>query len=111
MGTFSLSDPLDSYQVSWDFVSPRVVKGAEMVVIRLARFGTSHSPRYRITVADQRNCRDGKFIEVLGFYNPQARGKAIKLQLDQAKYNDWVKKGAQPTDRVKSLVKGAAQNA
>jgi small subunit ribosomal protein S16 len=76
-----------------------------MVVIRLARFGTTHSPKYRITVADSRRPLTGKFIEVLGHYNPFPRGKDQGLVCDMEKYNAWVQKGAQPSGRVKSLVK------
>lgn len=80
-----------------------------MVVIRLARFGSAHSPRYRIAVADQRRYRDSKFLEIIGFYNPDASGKAEKLKIDVDKVNEWVKKGAQPSDRVKSLLRLANQ--
>ena len=75
------------------------------VVIRLARFGTKHAPKYRITVADSRRYVTGKFIEVLGSYIPTPRGKDIKVKLDLDKYNEWVKKGAQPSMRVKHVVK------
>ncbi len=78
-----------------------------MVVIRLARFGAKNCPRYRITVADQRRSVKGKFIEVIGHYNPTPRGKEVGLNLDVDKANDWIKKGAQPTDTVKSLLKKA----
>lgn len=78
-----------------------------MVVIRLARFGAKNSPRYRITVADQRRAVRGKFIEVIGHFNPNPQGKEAGLTLDVAKANDWIKKGAQPTDTVKSLLKKA----
>lgn len=73
------------------------------VVIRLARIGKKHSPIYRITVADSRRYVTGKFLEVLGVYNPEARGKAKPITLDIEKYEAWIKKGAQPSDRVKSV--------
>ncbi len=79
-----------------------------MVVIRLARGGAKHDPKYRITVADQRREARGKFIEIIGSYDPMARGKTPKLTLDLEKANEWIKKGAQPTGRVKSLMKQAA---
>ncbi len=82
-----------------------------MVVIRLARFGAVHTPRYRVMVADQRRYRNSRFIENVGFYDPKASGKAPGLQLDLEKINDWIKKGAQPTDRVKSLIKQAGKQA
>lgn len=76
-----------------------------MVVIRLARLGKKHDPKYRITVADQRRYVTGKFIEILGSYIPTPKGKEAHVKMDLEKYNAWVKKGAQPTDRVKHVVK------
>lgn len=76
-----------------------------MVVIRLARFGSVHRPKYRITVADQRRALGGKFIEVIGHYNPFPQGQDKGIICDLEKYNAWLQKGAQPTGRVKSLVK------
>ncbi len=76
-----------------------------MVVIRLARLGKKHDPKYRITVADQRRYVTGKFIEILGSYIPTPRGKEANVTMDMEKYNAWLKKGAQPTDRVKHVVK------
>ena len=78
-----------------------------MVVIRLARFGSTHRPKYRITVADSRKWVKGKFIEVIGHYNPSPAGQDTKLKLDLDKAKDWIVKGAQPSDRVKSLIKMA----
>lgn len=82
-----------------------------MVVIRLARFGATHTPRYRVMVADQRRYRNSRFIENVGFYDPKASGKAPALDLDLEKINGWIKKGAQPTDRVKTLIKQASKQA
>ena len=76
-----------------------------MVVIRLARFGKKHSPKYRITVADSRRWLGGKFIEVVGSYNPTPSGEEKELSCDMDKIQDWIKKGAQPSDRVKSLLR------
>lgn len=76
-----------------------------MVVIRLARFGSTHRPRYRITVADQRRHATGRFIEILGFFNPAPRGNEEKIKLDLDKANEWISKGARPSDRVKTLMK------
>ena len=76
-----------------------------MVVIRLARFGSTHSPKYRITVADSRRWVKGKFIEVIGQFNPNPRGQEVKLNLDLDKAKGWISKGAQPSDRVKRLIK------
>ena len=78
-----------------------------MVVIRLARGGVKRKPFYRITVADSRRWRNGKYIEVLGYYDPNPAGNSKKLELDLAKAKDWIRKGAQASDRVKSLMKMA----
>ena len=79
-----------------------------MVVIRLMRGGSKKRPKYRITVADSRRWLGGRFLEVIGNYNPAPRGEEKKLVLDVAKANEWIKKGAQPTLRVKSLMRLAA---
>mgnify|MGYP002713322544 CR=1 FL=1 len=78
-----------------------------MVVIRLARVGQTHRPKYRITVADSRRAATGKYIEVIGSYNPKPEGKDVGLVLDMEKVNAWIGKGAQPTKRVQSLIKKA----
>lgn len=80
-----------------------------MVVIRLSRRGTTHSPKYRVTVADSRKPRDGKFIEIVGHFNPLARGNEQKLALKMDRIQDWISKGAQPSDRVKTLIKSAGE--
>ena len=72
-----------------------------MVVIRLARGGRKKSPFYSVVVASQRSPRDGNFIEKIGHYCPLGTDKGCKL--DKVRYDHWVSKGAQPTDRVKSL--------
>lgn len=73
------------------------------VKIRLKRMGAKKSPFYRIVVADSRAPRDGRFIEELGYYNPLTEPKTVKV--DAEKVNDWVKKGAKPTDTVDRLFK------
>lgn len=78
-----------------------------MVVIRLARVGSTHRPKYRVMVADSRRWAKGKFIEILGHYNPNPQGNDPGLKLDVEKANEWIAKGAQPTPRVKSLLKQA----
>lgn len=80
-----------------------------MVVIRLARSGSKKRPFYNINVADSRSARDGKFIERLGFFNPIARGAEEELRIDLARVEYWVGKGAQPTDRVRDLLKIASK--
>jgi len=80
-----------------------------MVVIRLARFGTKHAPKYRITVADSKKYVTKKYIEVIGTYNPTPGGTEKKIVMDLTKANEWIKKGAQPTERVKHVMKLAAK--
>jgi len=76
-----------------------------MVVIRLSRVGRTNAPKYRVTVADSRASATKKFIEVVGTYNPVPRGQEKKVILNLEKIEAWIKKGAQPTDRVKHLIK------
>ena len=73
-----------------------------MLKIKLSRFGKKHQPSYRIVVAEACSKRDGKYIELLGFYNPLTEPKTIKI--DKKKYHQWLNKGAQPTDTVRRLV-------
>ncbi len=80
-----------------------------MVVIRLARGGAKKRPFYHVTVADKRNARDGRFIERVGFFNPVARGNEERLNLNQERIDYWLGKGAQPSVRVATLLKQAAQ--
>ena len=79
-----------------------------MVVIRLARVGSTHRPKYRVSVADSRRAATGKYIEVVGSYNPMASGKDPGLVMDLDKIKGWIAKGAQPTKRVQSLMKKAS---
>jgi small subunit ribosomal protein S16 len=74
-----------------------------MVVIRLTRFGGKKKPYYRIVAVDREKPRETKYIELLGQYNPLAHPAQIKI--DMEKYDQWIKKGAQPSVTVKSLVK------
>jgi small subunit ribosomal protein S16 len=71
--------------------------------IRLARVGSKKNPVYRVVVADSRSPRDGKFIEIVGRYNPQTDPSTIEL--DEAKVRDWISKGAQPSGSVQQLLK------
>jgi small subunit ribosomal protein S16 len=78
------------------------------LVIRWARAGTKKRPVYHIVVADKRSPRDGRFIERLGHYNPLLpKDKAERLVWNLEKVQDWVKKGAQPSDRVMRLLDAA----
>ena len=74
-----------------------------MVKIRLKRMGMKKHPFYRIVVADERSPRDGRFIEEIGYYNPMTQ--PAQIQVDNEKAADWMKKGAQPTDTVRVLLK------
>ena len=74
-----------------------------MVKIRLKRMGMKKHPFYRIVVADERSPRDGRFIEEIGYYDPMQNPAVIKVDNDKAA--DWMKKGAQPTDTVRILLK------
>jgi small subunit ribosomal protein S16 len=78
-----------------------------MVVIRLARGGAKKRPFYRIVVADKRARRDGRFIEQVGFYNPNARGNEETLRIDSERLQYWLGEGAQMSERVAQLVKKA----
>ena len=79
------------------------------VRMRLARIGSKKNPIYRVVVADSRSPRDGRFIEIVGRYNPQTDPSTIEF--DEAKVNDWLAKGAQPSDPVAKLIKVAGINA
>lgn len=80
-----------------------------MVTIRLARGGAKKRPFYHIVVADSRKSRDGRFIERVGFYNPIAAGKEVRLQIDKDRLNYWISQGAQASERVAGLVKQQAE--
>jgi len=71
--------------------------------IRLTRMGTKKKPFYRVVVADSRFSRDGRYVEVLGTYDPNLNPPAIRLK--QEKINYWLKKGANPSATVRSLLK------
>ena len=80
-----------------------------MVKIRLSRGGAKGRPFYHIVVADQRCARDGRNIERVGFFNPIASGKDVRLQLDTERVTAWVAKGAQLSDKVRLLMKEAGK--
>jgi small subunit ribosomal protein S16 len=73
------------------------------VRMRLTRVGSKKNPIYRVVVADSRSPRDGRFIEIVGRYNPQTEPSTIEL--DEAKVREWLEKGAQPSDAVARLLK------
>jgi small subunit ribosomal protein S16 len=72
-----------------------------MVKIRLRRTGAKKQPTYRFVVADVRSPRDGRFIEILGHYNPRTEPKTVVFNEEKAK--EWLAKGAQPSDTVRRL--------
>lgn len=76
-----------------------------MVRIRLRRTGLKGQPSYRIVVADKESPRDGRFLEVLGLYNP--RTEPSTFEVDEARVYDWLSKGAQPSESVAQLFKSA----
>ena len=73
------------------------------VAIRLRREGALNRPYFKVVVADKRSPRDGKFIEIVGTYDPKKRGMNSVLKLERIEY--WISKGAQPSDTVRSLIK------
>ena len=73
------------------------------VKIRLRRMGAKKAPFYRVVVADSRYPRDGRFIEEIGYVNPLTDPATVQIDADKAK--DWLSKGAQPTETVKSYLK------
>jgi len=80
-----------------------------MVVIRLSRSGAKRRPFYQLVVTDKRNARDGRCIERVGYFNPVAAGQETRLKIDLERVQYWISKGAQPSDRVKSLLKSMEQ--
>src|SRR3954451_9841151 len=78
------------------------------VSISLRRDGSKNRPYYRVVVADSRGPRDGKFIEILGTYDPKLTGQNSSFSVERAEY--WISKGAQPSDTVRSLIKKQKKN-
>ena len=79
------------------------------VHIRLRRMGRTKRPAYRVVVADSRAARDGRFIEVIGHYDPLTNPPTIKIELEKA--SAWIKKGAQPSNTVRVLMNRASSAA
>lgn len=73
-----------------------------MLRIRLSRHGAKKDPHYRVVVSDRRSPRDGRFVEVVGYYNPALQPVRLKLNLDRVDY--WLGKGAQPSGTVRALI-------
>ena len=76
-----------------------------MVSIRLSRAGAKKRPFYHLVVTDSRNRRDGRYIERLGFFNPLGQEQEENLRIDLERVDYWIGEGAQPSDRVASLLK------
>jgi small subunit ribosomal protein S16 len=77
--------------------------------IRLSRQGAKKKPFYRVVVAEKASARDGRFLEILGHYDPKKNPAAVTLNLDRVDH--WVRSGAQPSDTVKGLIARAKQPA
>jgi len=77
------------------------------VSIRLRREGTTNRPYYKIVVTDSRSPRDGKFIEIIGTYDPKKQGDNSTLKLERAEH--WIARGAQPSETVRSILKQSRQ--
>lgn len=76
-----------------------------MVSIRLSRAGAKKRPFYHLVVTDSRNRRDGRYIERLGYFNPVGKEHEENLKIDLERVEYWIGQGAQPSDRVASLLK------
>lgn len=74
-----------------------------MLAIRLTRQGAKKKPFYRVVVAEKQSKRDGRFVEILGYYNPCRQ--PIELKLDHERISYWIARGAQPTDTVRGLLR------
>jgi len=81
------------------------IYGIEMVSIRLSRAGAKKRPFYHLVVTDSRNRRDGRYIERVGFFNPVGKDHEENLRIDVERVDYWVGQGAQPSERVASLLK------
>ncbi|MCZ6566485.1 MAG: 30S ribosomal protein S16 [Gammaproteobacteria bacterium] len=76
-----------------------------MVTIRLSRGGSKKRPFYHIVATDSRKRRDSGYIERLGFFNPLSKGQETRFLIEMERYDHWCGQGAQPSERVESLVK------
>lgn len=73
--------------------------------IRLQRHGTRHAPVYRMVVAEDKSRRDGRFVELLGTYAPQAGGQDVEFRIDLARADYWVGVGAKPTETARDILR------
>ena len=84
-------------------IRSRQIRGPEVAVkLRLMRMGKKKQPTYRVVAADSRSPRNGRFIEIVGFYEPRQDPSIVKIDNDRAVH--WLRHGAQPTDRVRKLL-------
>ncbi len=74
-----------------------------MLRIRLSRHGAKKDPHYRVVVSDRKSPRDGRFVEIVGYYNPALQPVRLKLNLERVHY--WIGRGAQPSGTVRALIK------
>lgn len=81
----------------------KVQEDAKLLTIRLSRIGKKKKPYYRVVVTDQRRPRDGRFVEIVGSYDPLKKPAEIKLEAERIKY--WLGCGAQPSDTVRSFIR------
>ena len=79
-----------------------------MLKIRLRRVGSKHQPSYRIVVADSRAARNGSFVEQIGFYNPRTDPPTVVIEKEKAQ--EWILKGAQPSEAVERMIKSTSAN-
>jgi len=77
--------------------------------IRLSRRGAKKNPFYRLVIQDSESARDGRFLEIVGTYNPHKEVETEKLTIDKKRYDHWYEKGARPTKTVSELVKRSVQ--
>src|SRR5262245_51600217 len=103
----SVYDGVSGFEIPKSFVEFKgfsIVKEASLLVaMRLTRIGSKKRPYYRIVVIDKRRARNGRFLEVLGQYNPIATPVQLDINADRAQY--WLSKGATPSETVRSLLK------
>ncbi len=74
-----------------------------MLMIRLARFGAKKKPTYRVVVIEKERARNSRAVEVVGFYNPVSQPQVVNLKHDRIQF--WMKNGAQPSDRIQTLIR------
>ncbi len=79
-----------------------------MLRIRLSRHGRKKDPHYRVVVAEKHKAREGRFVEIVGYYNPALKPVRLKLDLDRIEH--WVKQGAQPSNTVRVLINKVRQS-